>query len=235
MKKIIFGITLAALVGTLVACGKKTTTSTTGGTINGTGTLSPAAELVVGTMKLEGTDLAVTAEQAKTLLPLWQTYQSIASSSTTATEEMNSLVDQIRAAMTSQQVEKISALKLTQQDMMSVMQTAGVGFGGAQGTPNATQQANGQFFQGPPDAANGGGGPSFSTGGSVGPSGGPSGAPPSGGGSAPSGGFVIQSDGGGPNGMQGQSATPQAVRGNSFANQVPPPLLNALIEMLKKK
>jgi hypothetical protein len=237
MKQAFLGLTIMAIALALAGCGQKTASSTTT-TAQGTGALSTEAELVVGTMKLEDTDLAVTAEQAKTLLPLWQTYQTLASSSTSATEEMNALVDQIKSAMTTQQVEKITALKLTQQDMLTVMTDAGLSLGGPSGTPNpnATPGANQQFFQGPQDSGNGGGGPSFSTGGGAPPSGsGPSGSPPSGGGNAPSGGFVIQGDNGGPGGGQGQSSTPQAVRGNAFANRIPGPLLNALIEMLKKK
>jgi len=231
MKRALFGVTLVALIATLVACGKKTATTTTN---NSTASLSPEAELVVGTFKLEGTDLAVTAEQAKQMLPLWQTLQTLTSSSTAATEEINALVDQIKNSMTTQQMEKITSMKLTQQDMMTAMTAAGVGFGGASGTPDATQQADQQFFiqGGPGTNSNGPSGGMPSGGGS---SGGPSGNMPSGGGQMPPGGFVIQGDQGGPSAMPGQSATPQAVRGNGYSNQVPPPLLNALIQLLQKK
>ncbi len=125
----------------------------------------------MGTLKLEKTDLAVTADQAKQLLPLWQTLQTLSSSNTAATEEINALVDQIKSAMTTQQMDKITSMKLTQQDMMTAMADAGVGFGGASGTPNATPGANQQFFPGG-STSSGGGGPSFSSG----PSGG--GGPP---------------------------------------------------------
>lgn len=244
MKKVILGTSICLLLVTLIACSKKagsTSTSTT----SSTDSLSSEAELVVGTFKLEATDNAVTAEQAKALLPLWQTLQKISSSSTTATEEMNALVDQIKSAMTADQVSAITAMKLTQQDMLTVMNDAGLGMaaGGARGTPNpnATPGADMQFFSGGADP----GGQTYSSGTGGGPSGsrpsggGPSGSMPSGGaggGSAPSGGFVIQgnSDGTGA-GPMGAVGTPQAVRGNEFANIVPQPLLNALIELLQKK
>ena len=229
MKKALFGITLIALIAILAACAQKTTSTNA---TSPTGALSPEAELIVGTFKLEGTDLAVTAAEAKQLIPLWETLQSLATSNTAATEEINALVDQIKSTMTAQQIDKITSMKLTQQDMMSVTASTGAGFGGASGTPNATQQANQQFLPGGPSTSNGGGGPSFSGGPS---GGGPSGAAP-GGGQPPSGGFVIQGDpGGGSGSVPGQSATPQAVRGNGLANQVPAPLLNALIQMLQKK
>ncbi len=233
MKKILFGLSLISLMVTLVACSKTTTTTNT---TSPTASLSPEAELVIGTFKLEGTDLAVTASQAKQLIPLWETLQSMTSSNTSATEEINGLVDQIKSTMTSQQVDKITSMKLTQQDMMTVMVNAGVGISGANGTPNATQQANQQFFQGGP-STDSTGGKTFSSGSGGGPSGGPGGGPSGAmpGSQPPSGGFVIQGDQGGPNSMQGQSATPQAVRGNGLSNQVPPPLLNALIQMLQKK
>jgi hypothetical protein len=236
MKNAILGMTLVALIVTLVACNKKATSTTT---TNATSSLSPEAELVLGTLKLEGTDLAVTADQAKQLLPLWQTLQTMSSDSTAATEELNALIDQIKSTMTTQQIDEIAAMKLTQQDLMTVMANAGVGFGGASGTPNATQQANQQFFQGPPDTSGGGSSPSFGTGGGGSSSGGPSSSGPSGampgGGQMPSGGFVTQGDQGGPGTMPGQSTTPQAVRGNGFSSQIPSPLLNAFIQMLQKK
>jgi hypothetical protein len=237
MKRFLFGITLFALVFTLAACAKKTSTQ---GTTDTSPSLSAEAELVVGTFKLEGTDQAITAEQAKTLLPLWQTLQSLSTSSTSATEEINALVDQIKSAMTTQQVDKITALKLTPQDMMTVMADAGLNFiRGASGTPNATPGADQQFVMGA-GPADGGGGPSFNNngGGTTRGSGGPSGSMPSGGGAPPSGGangFVIQGDPNGANGAPGMQGTPQAVRGNGFDSQVPAPLLNALIELLQKK
>ena len=227
MKRIIIGLTLF----TLVACSKTTASSSTS---KSSTALSTEAELVVGTFKLEGTDLAVTADQAKQLIPLWQTLQSLSTSNTAATEEMNALIDQIKSSMTTQQMDKITAMKLTQQDMLTAMNDAGVGFNpsGASGTPNATPGAN--QFNFPAGGAAPSGGSESTTGG--GPAGaGPAGGGPSGGGAPPSGGFVIQGDPGGDGGMPGQSATPQAVRGNGFANHVPTPLLNALIQMLQKK
>ncbi len=189
----------------------------------------------MGTLKLEGTDQAVTADQAKQLVPLWQTLQSLSNSNTAATEEMNALVDQIKSTMTAQQMEKITAMKLTQQDVMTAMNDAGVGFNpsGASGTPNAPSgSAQNNFPAGGGSAPDGGG---FSVSGG-GPAGGPpAGGGPSGGGGPPAGGFVIQGDPGGAGSAPGQSATPQAVRSNGFANKVPGPLLNALIQMLQKK
>ena len=225
MKKGLFAFTLFTLLFTLVAC-SKTTSSTN--TTKGTAPLSAEAELLVGTFKLEGTDQAVTADQARQLLPLWQTLQSLANSNTAATEEMNALVDQIKSTMTTQQMAKITAIKLTQQDVMTVMSQTGFSPNGASTT--ATPLAlNGLPGSGNSQGGAGGGGMP------AGGGGGPSGGGPSGGGAPPSGGFQGGGDPGIMGGQPGQSTTPQAVRSNGFANQVPAPLLNALIQMLQKK
>jgi hypothetical protein len=231
MKKVLFGVTTFILLFVMAACSK---TSASTSTTKGTAALSTEAELVVGTFKLEGTDQAVTADQAKSLLPLWQTLQSLSTSNTAATEEINALVDQIKGTMTAGQMEKITAMKLTQQDVMTAMNDAGVGFNpsGASGTPNPSSGSNQGVIPGGGAAPSDGGGFTVSGGG---PAGGGSGGGPSGDGAPPAGGFVIQGDPGGAGGPPGQSTTPQAVRSNGFASQVPPPLLNALIQLLQKK
>jgi len=60
-----------------------------------------ATMLVIGTLQLEGTQQAVTDEQAGELLPMWQVYQSLTNSSTAAQAEIDGLVEQIRETMTS--------------------------------------------------------------------------------------------------------------------------------------
>ena len=53
-------------------------------------------EMVVGTFKLEGTDNAVTADQAAKLLPLWQVYKDLSASTSAAQEEVDALAEQIQ-------------------------------------------------------------------------------------------------------------------------------------------
>jgi hypothetical protein len=221
MKKAVFALTILAIMSVLVACSK---TSTTTGT-SGTSTVLPMeAELLVGTFNLEDTDLAITADQAKQLLPLWQTLQSLSTSSTAATEEINAVVDQIKSIMTSAQMDNITAMKLTQQDMMSIMSKAGVSQNGASTT--ATPMALNGLPSG--GGTQGGAGAPGDAGGQGG-SGRPGGGPPDGGAGMPSDGGV-PGMGGGPTNASG---TPQAPRINT--DQVPGPLLNALIELLQKK
>jgi hypothetical protein len=226
MKKLVFSLVAFTLVFSLVACNKTTSSQTTG--TGNTASLSTAAELLVGTFKLEGTGQSVTSDQAKQLLPLWEMLQSLSTSSTSATEEIQAVVDQIKSTMTSDQMTAITAMKLTQQDMMSLMsQNMALASGTADSTPMAL---NGMPSSG---SAPSGGMPS----GGGGPSGG--GAPPSGGmpsgGAAPSGDFPSSGASGTTGGQTGMSTTPQAVRSNGMADQIPSPLLNALIELLKQR
>jgi hypothetical protein len=217
MKKTIFALTIFAILSVLVACSQTGNLTGTKGTSTA---LSTEAELLVGTFKLEGTDLAVTADQAKQMLPLWQTLQSLSTSNTAAAEEINAVVDQIKSGMTAQQMAKITAMKLTQPDIMSIMNQAGVSPSGASAT--TTPMALNGLPSGGSSQGDGGGAP--------GGAGGPSGGPPPGGGDFPAGG-----DPGIGTGPGSQSSTPQAGRQVGMGNQVPPPLLNAVIELLQKK
>ncbi len=220
MKKAIFALTILAVLSFMVACNQATATQNKSGTGGNTAPLSTATQLLVGTFKLENTDLAVSASQARQLLPLWQTLQAISTSNTAATEEINAVVDQIKSGMTAQQMAKITAMKLTQQDVMSVMNQAGVSLNGGNAT---TTPLAANSFPGFPGNGGGGGGA---------PGGG--GGIPGGGGGAPGGGGGIPGGGGGfGTGGVPANGTPQAIQANP--NQVPAPLLNALIELLQKK
>jgi hypothetical protein len=219
MKNVVLAISILAILSVLVACSKTATTDGSSGTSTA---LSTEAELLVGTFKLEDTSEAITAEQAKSLLPLWQTLQALSSSSTAATEEVNAVINQIKSSMTTAQMDKISAMKLTRQDMMSILSQTGVSPNGASTT--ATPMA----LNGLPSGGGNQGGGDAPGGGPGGPGGGmpPSGGPPSGGGDMPG-------DVPGMSGPMDASSTPQAPRADS--NQAPQPLLNALIELLRNK
>ena len=83
--------------------------------------MQPVAELAVGTLKLDGTSDAITKEQAAALLPLWEVYKEIGTSDTAAQQEIDALTAQIQAAMTEAQLQSISAMKLTQEDVMELV------------------------------------------------------------------------------------------------------------------
>jgi hypothetical protein len=198
---------------------------------NGTGqaptTLPLAEKLAVGTLKLENTSFALTPKEATDLLPLWQVYSSLITSDTAAQEEKDALAQQIQETMTSDQINNINSMNLTQRDIFSSMQELGLFT--QQVNANATPSANGNNF-GP----GGGfpGGPEFFGGG-----GGGNGTNRNNGSTNRNGG-----SGFGGNGAQlspQQIATAQARRnangGNSNSNRFLTPLVTAVIKLLQSK
>ena len=168
------------------------------------------------------------AKTAAALVPLWQAYAQLTSSNTAAQAEIDAVVTQIQQTMTPQQIQAITAMKLTRQDMATTMTSLGLtNFGGgANGTPG---------FSFTPRAGGAGGG--FTRGGGGGAGGAGGGAGDGGGG----GGFAFGGGGTGGTGTGGTgaaratpNATQQALRAQ-FANRIPTPLMDALITLLQKK
>ena len=100
--------------------------------------LDVRSQLMLGTMQLEGTGNAVTAKQAKALLPLWQALQG----GVTAQDEVDAVLKQIEGTMTSEQVAAIAAMQLTQDDLQGWMQSHGLEFGAGQGSSDEPGQAS---------------------------------------------------------------------------------------------
>ena len=176
------------------------------------GELSALMQTALGIIKLDGTENAITASQAKELLPLWETLQVLESSDTAAAGEKDALITQIQETMTQEQAQAINALNLTRQDMFSIMQSQGTAFEGSQ---SGMTQRNGT-------SANGGFGPGG--GGFIG------GAPPDG-----------DLPGGGNPNFQGQRPDAQSGNSTDTANRpaaldpnrLPTPLIQAVIDYLK--
>jgi hypothetical protein len=95
------------------------------------GALDVRNQLMLGTFRLEETENAVTSGQAKALLPLWQALRG----GVTVQAEVAAVLKQIEGTMTSEQLEAIAAMQLTQEDLRAWMQEQGVGPGG--GFPGA--------------------------------------------------------------------------------------------------
>lgn len=83
-------------------------------------------QLALGTLKLEGTPHAVTAEQARTLLPLWQAVASMSGTSTTVSEELNAVQNQILGEMKPEQLQAINALKITNAQLTAFYAEKGI-------------------------------------------------------------------------------------------------------------
>jgi hypothetical protein len=151
------------LMGLVAACSRSTTSTPQAQNPSGNPAqlsehpLPEVTQLAVGIFKLEETDLAVSAEQAGELLTLWQAYQSMSSSETTAPAELDALINQIKETLTTEQQQAIAQMQPTYQDMMNLFQSLGLEMGmpsqpGMQRTPGArsTQQAGGAPAMGGP-------------------------------------------------------------------------------------
>jgi hypothetical protein len=99
------------------------------------GALPAGSQLALGTLELDGTENAVTPEQARTLLSLWQALQA---GSLQSDAETNAVLAQIERAMTPAQLAAIAAMQLTVQDLGTWMQEDGGGPGwSGDGAPGA--------------------------------------------------------------------------------------------------
>lgn len=85
-------------------------------------------QLAYGTLQLKGTDQAITPEQAKALLPLWQAVVALSGDETTAAEELTAVQNQITEAMTPAQLEAIAAMQLTNSDLNAFYAEYGIVF-----------------------------------------------------------------------------------------------------------
>ncbi len=230
-------LTGALMLPGLAGCGNSAASTAAAGAAGGLNAdyenaLPVESQLILGTLLLEDTDLAVTAEQAAQLLPMWQLIKELNTSGTAATQEKGGLIDQIEETMTAEQIQAIAEKKLTQKDLFAYMQEAGMGgMPQMSGTPAASGDGGNAF----PGGMGGEGGGFVIEG--NGPGGGMppgDGGMPAGGGGMPGGGM-----GGGYSGNQNltaeQIATMEARResrgtgGNSYV------LLDTLLQMLESK
>lgn len=111
---------ILAVIGT--AC-SQASSNTSGSSAQ---SLSQASQLLVGTIKLEGTKNAVDAQEAAALLPLWQAYRQLTTSSTTAQAEMTAVVYQIQSTMSLDQIQAIKSMNLNRQDLSNAISSLGV-------------------------------------------------------------------------------------------------------------
>lgn len=88
--------------------------------------LPASSQLALGIFHLQGTENAVTPEQARTLLPLWQAIQA---GSLQSDAETNAVLKQIEGGMTAEQLAAIAAMQLTREDLGTWMQEQGIEFG----------------------------------------------------------------------------------------------------------
>ena len=74
-------------------------------------------QLAYGIMQLDGTENAVTAEQASAMVPLWQAVIALSGDTTTASEELTAVQDQIVATLNDGQLQAIASMRITNADL----------------------------------------------------------------------------------------------------------------------
>jgi len=174
-----------AILVTLTACSSgqssSSGTSPTGAQASVTGT--PAAsdfnfqlpatdQLLIGTLMLENSDLAVSPEQAASLLPLWQLMKTLLDSDTTVQAEIDAVLKRINAEMTADQLAWVAGQDFSGQSMSQVMQQLGI-------SPSNSSDSTGESFSG--NYGQGGGRLDFVPGEGRGPGGGDFAGDPGGG------------------------------------------------------
>jgi len=227
----LIGVSIMALG--LAGCGTNKTVST-GTSTDRLNTSYPNAlpvetQLVLGTLKLEGTPQAVDSATAAKLVPLYTLLQQMTTSGTSAQAEIDAVLDQIQETMAIDQIHAIAAMKLTQTDMTTFFSSSGQFARSGTRTPGAGFGGGGGFTGG----GDGGGPPEgFAGGGGGFTGGGDGGGPPAGftgGGGA---------GGGGSNLNQNQIATLRAESTGTprfGGTGTPAFLINQLIQLLQKK
>lgn len=121
-------------------------------------------KLAIGTLKLEGTANAVTAEQAKALLPVWKAVKAMSNDANASTDEINALYTQISESMTAEQIQAIKDMTISQDDIQALMKTYNIKMPQmGQGRMAGTQTAGGTT--GARDGAQAGGMPGSDMGG----------------------------------------------------------------------
>jgi hypothetical protein len=206
MKKILFAI-LAVLTLILSACSTSSTGTPAASTSNG---LPMATQLAVGTLKLAGTDQTVTAEQAKDLVVYWETYKQLSQSDTAAQAEYDGLIAQIEETLTTDQMQAITDMNFTQQDVFASMQGVTV-----------TMSSSGSSTVSVPSGGASGGGM---------PAGGP---PADGGGAPPDGGMGGDMGGAASASNTDQTQSTQADSNTAATTAVPSTLIEAVIQSLQ--
>jgi hypothetical protein len=130
----------------LSACSSAAAPTTTGGSDSYSspnldtsyeGAMSVRNQLALGTLQLNGTEKAITAEQAAELVPLWQALRSTGKTGEAASEEVNALLGQIEGTLTTDQLAAIRDLQLLQSDIQDWAKANGLTVGAGGGQPGA--------------------------------------------------------------------------------------------------
>ena len=101
--------------------------------------LNARLQLTLGSLKLAETNTPITADQAATMLPLWQALQNMTRTGNSAQAEVNALLGQIEAAFNPEQLTAIRAMGLTSADLQTWASANGITLGSGSGQPGSGQ------------------------------------------------------------------------------------------------
>jgi len=128
-KKTLFLLSALILIFSMTACSviqlpwaSSSPSATQTASLSNFGSQPLKNKLAAGLLELEGSDLAVTAAQAKELLPLWQAVKSLSNDSNTTSGEMTALYVQIEGVLTSSQLQAIEKLNLSTAELTAMVQ-----------------------------------------------------------------------------------------------------------------
>ena len=207
MKKLFF-FTLIVIAMALTAC----SSLSTGTPVSTNSTRLPMeTQLAVGTLKLVGTDQDVSVEQARDLVVYWEVYKELSQSETAAQSEIDGLTAQIQETMTDDQMQAITEMNITQQDVFASMQ----------GVTAASSNSSNTAVNVPSGSTSGGGMPA--------------GGPPADGGVPPDGGGMPADMGGEAASGASQNQSTQAGSSSTVTAEVPSALVEAVIQSLQQK
>lgn len=126
-KKAVFTSIIFVVVMALSACSSTAiptlnASSITSGISQVAGTTTVQNKLGVGILQLEGTELAVSTDQASELLPLWKAVKSLDTDDNTSDAEIVALYQQIQETLTTEQVQAIEKRSLSQSELDTLME-----------------------------------------------------------------------------------------------------------------
>jgi hypothetical protein len=115
------------------------------------------SQLIAGTLLLEETGLAVSAEQAPELHLLWMAFRSLNSSETAAQAEIEAVLTQIEDTMTADQLEAIAGMQLTSDGLSELIERYRLGTASTTGSVDVSDSSVGQTSLGGGVPRDGGG------------------------------------------------------------------------------
>jgi len=88
--------------------------------------LSARNQLAIGTLRLQNSSYPISSEQSSALLPLWQALLALESNPGSAPQELSAVQNQILSTLTSDQLNEIVNMQLTNDDMVAVYEELGL-------------------------------------------------------------------------------------------------------------